>query len=267
MACGRIAYPLPMTVDPQDASFGFRDVARKEKERLVRGVFSSVAARYDLMNDLMSGGVHRIWKSTFLTRLNPRPGEFALDVAGGTGDIAMGFLDRADRRTAPGAPARAVICDINLDMLRAGAARPRARAYGARLSRVCARAEALPAPSGSADAYAIAFGIRNVADIDAALQEAYRVLRPGGRFFCLEFSHPVTEGLQAAYDLYSFNIIPRLGKWVAGDRESYQYLVESIRRFPRQDAFADMIARAGFSRVGFENLTGGVVAIHSGRRT
>jgi demethylmenaquinone methyltransferase/2-methoxy-6-polyprenyl-1,4-benzoquinol methylase len=248
------------------ASFGFRDVGRREKERLVREVFSSVADRYDVMNDLMSGGAHRLWKSAFLTRLDPRPGELLLDVAGGTGDIAAGFLARADRRPLRGPPARAVLCDINIDMLRAGSARAGADAFGPRLARVCGDAEALPFPSAAADAYAIAFGVRNVADIGAALREAYRALRPGGRFFCLEFSHPVTEGLQRAYDLYSFNVIPRLGEWVAKDRASYQYLVESIRRFPRQDAFAGMISQAGFSRVGYENLSGGIVAIHSGRR-
>ncbi|HXI87512.1 MAG TPA: class I SAM-dependent methyltransferase, partial [Parvularculaceae bacterium] len=226
-----------------------------------------VASRYDLMNDLMSAGVHRIWKSVFITRLDPQPGELLLDLAGGTGDIASGFLKRADRRTLRGrAPARAILCDINEEMLRAGKARREAAEFGARIERLCANAERLPLHDNIADAYTIAFGIRNVTDIAAALQEAFRALRPGGRFFCLEFSHPVTEGLQRLYDAYSFNVIPRLGEVVAKDRESYQYLVESIRRFPTQEAFAGMIARAGFSRVKYENLTGGVAAIHSGWR-
>lgn len=259
-----------MAESGERASFGFRDVDPREKERLVRGVFSSVAGRYDLMNDLMSGGAHRIWKSTFLTRINPRQGEFMIDVAGGTGDIAEGFLKRADGRPngreGGGARARALLCDINFDMLRAGLGRGEASEFDGRLARVCGNAEILPITSGVADAYSIAFGIRNVADIGAALSEARRVLRPGGRFFCLEFSHPITEGLQKAYDLYSFNVIPKLGEWVAKDRNSYQYLVESIRRFPKQDAFAAMIAKAGFARVKYENLTGGVVAIHSGWR-
>lgn len=249
-----------------ETSFGFRTVKSGEKARLVRGVFDSVASRYDLMNDLMSGGVHRIWKSVFLDRLAPRPGERLIDVAGGTGDIAKGFLNRADDRAGAEAkpPATAVICDINYEMLKAGAARADMKPFGERLARVTGDAESLPFPSGSADAYTIAFGIRNVTDIDEALSEAFRVLKSGGRFFCLEFSHPVTEGLQKIYDAYSFNIIPWLGEQVADDRESYQYLVESIRRFPGQEAFAARIRNAGFMRVKYENLTGGVAAIHSG---
>lgn len=250
------------------ASFGFREVPEGDKARLVRGVFDSVARRYDLMNDLMSAGVHRVWKSVFIDRLNPQPGERLLDVAGGTGDIAVAFLERADGRprAAFSPPACAIIADINAEMLQAGRGRSRAIAFGDRLSRVAGDAENLPFPDQSVDAYTIAFGIRNVTHIDRALSEARRVLKIGGRFQCLEFSAVETDGLQKLYDAYSFNVIPWLGEKVAGDRESYQYLVESIRRFPKQDRFAAMIGEAGFRRVAFENLSAGVVAIHSGRR-
>ncbi|MFN0024731.1 MAG: class I SAM-dependent methyltransferase [Parvularculaceae bacterium] len=258
-----------MTVrDDARASFGFADVASSEKARLVRGVFDSVASRYDVMNDLMSAGLHRVWKSVFIDRLNPQPGEVLLDVAGGTGDIASAFLKRADTRPRAGArpPARALIADINAEMLLAGRQRPMIDAFGDRLAHVCGDAENLPFPDRSVDAVSIAFGIRNVTHIDRALAEARRVLKTGGRFACLEFSHLATEGLQKAYDLYSFNVIPWLGERVTGDRDSYQYLVESIRRFPKQEHFAAMIGRAGLSRVSFENLSAGIVAIHVGRR-
>lgn len=245
-------------------SFGFKSVDPAEKAGLVRGVFDSVASKYDLMNDLMSGGVHRIWKDTLLTRLNPQPGQRLIDVAGGTGDVAIGFLDRADARARASVlpPTRAAICDINFEMLKAGATREKALHYGGRLTRICGDAEKLPFTDKSADAYTIAFGIRNVTDMDAALREARRVLKPGGRFVCLEFSHPITEGLQKIYDAYSFNVIPWLGEKVAGDRASYQYLVESIRKFPAQEAFAARIKAAGFARVTYENLTAGVAALH-----
>jgi demethylmenaquinone methyltransferase/2-methoxy-6-polyprenyl-1,4-benzoquinol methylase len=250
--------------DGSKSSFGFRDVPRAEKERLVRGVFSSVASRYDLMNDVMSVGLHRVWKSAFVTRVNPQAGETLIDLAAGTGDIAREFLARADERPGAAArPARALLCDINVDMLAAGASGSEAQD---RLMRVCADAGRLPLADRTADAATIAFGIRNVADIGAALSEAFRILKIGGRFWCLEFSHPVTGGLQALYDAYSFNAIPFLGEAVAKDRASYQYLVESIRRFPRQDAFAALLTKAGFARVKYENLTGGVVAIHCGWR-
>lgn len=251
-----------------ETSFGFRTVKTGEKARLVRSVFDSVAGKYDLMNDLMSGGVHRIWKSVFLDRIAPRPGEALIDVAGGTGDIAAGFLKRADELTAAAAKplAKAVICDINYEMLKAGETRPDMMALGERLTRVTGDAENLPFPDKSFDTYTIAFGIRNVTNMDAALSEARRVLKPGGRFFCLEFSHPITEGLQKAYDAYSFNVIPWLGEQVANDRESYQYLVESIRKFPAQDAFVARIRGAGFGLAKYENLTAGVAAIHSGWR-
>lgn len=259
--------PLRMSADVDDeTSFGFRTVRAGEKAGLVRAVFDSVAGNYDLMNDLMSGGVHRIWKSVFLDRVNPQPGEALIDVAGGTGDIGAGFLARADARPRAGALplASATLCDINFEMLKAGTARADAARFGARLARVTGDAQNLPFPDGCADAYTIAFGIRNVTDRRAALAEALRVLRPGGRFFCLEFSHPVTEGLQKLYDAYSFAVIPWLGELVAKDRDSYQYLVESIRRFPAQEAFAAEIRAAGFARVKYENLSAGVAAIHSG---
>ena len=244
-------------------SFGYRTVGAGEKGRLVRGVFDRVARRYDLMNDLMSGGVHRIWKSVLIDRLAPQPGRVLLDMAGGTGDIAAAYLARAAAR--PGPPARAIVCDVNYEMLRAGIDREHA-AERTGAMRLCADAEAVPMPDRSVDVYTISFGIRNVTHIHAALSEAFRVLRPGGVFACLEFSHAVTGALQTAYDAYSFNVIPWLGEQVAQDRASYQYLVESIRRFPKQDAFARMIADAGFRRVRYENLTGGVAAIHMGAR-
>ncbi len=248
------------------ASFGFQDVEAGAKAGLVRGVFDSVAANYDLMNDLMSAGVHRIWKAALIDRVNPQPGEALIDVAGGTGDIAAAFIARSDaRRRAAGAPpAHAIIADINHEMLAAGGARRAAEAKTDRMALLCADAENLPLPDASVDAYTIAFGIRNVTHIDRALAEARRVLKTGGRFFCLEFSHLETVGLQKLYDLYSFNVIPWLGETVAHDRDSYQYLVESIRRFPSQDAFAAMIREAGFARVKYENLSAGIVAIHSG---
>ncbi|MEO1135081.1 MAG: class I SAM-dependent methyltransferase [Pseudomonadota bacterium] len=252
----------------QETSFGFRTVRTEDKARLVRSVFDSVAENYDLMNDLMSGGVHRIWKSVLLDRIAPRPGETLIDVAGGTGDIALGFLTRAGARPKSEAkpPAQAVICDINYEMLKAGEVRNAAESFAGQIRRVAGDAENLPFPDKSADAYTIAFGIRNVTDMAAALREARRVLKPGGRFFCLEFSHPITESLQKIYDAYSFNVIPWLGEHVAKDRQSYQYLVESIRKFPGQEAFAGRLKAAGFSRVKYENLTMGVAAIHTGWR-
>ncbi|MEO1014672.1 MAG: class I SAM-dependent methyltransferase [Pseudomonadota bacterium] len=251
------------------ASFGFRRVRADEKAGLVRDVFDSVATRYDLMNDLMSAGTHRIWKSVLIDRMCPQPGQVLLDMAGGTGDVAAAFLRRASERTnarrAP--PASAIICDVNLEMLNAGrasGASDGAAALGA--AWVNGDAEETPFPDASFDAYAISFGIRNVTNIGKALREARRVLKYGGRFFCLEFSQPSVAALRAAYDAYSFSVIPPLGEMVMGDRESYAYLVESIRRFPTQDAFANMIRDAGFARVSFENLTGGIAAIHTGAK-
>ncbi|MEL7030014.1 MAG: class I SAM-dependent methyltransferase [Pseudomonadota bacterium] len=245
-----------------ETSFGYQKVPRGAKAGMVRRVFDAVAPRYDLMNDLMSGGVHRLWKDAMIDWLAPRPGQRLLDVAGGTGDIARRFLARAARREGP--PAEAVICDINEAMLRAGAERPASAPGAVRV--VCGDAQALPIPDASVDAYTIAFGIRNVTDMDAALVEARRVLRPGGRFLCLEFSHPTTDGLQRLYDLFSFHAIPRIGAVVAGDRAAYEYLVESIRRFPDQAAFARRIVKAGFAKTDYRNLSGGIAAMHSAWR-
>jgi demethylmenaquinone methyltransferase / 2-methoxy-6-polyprenyl-1,4-benzoquinol methylase len=243
------------------ASFGFREVPENEKEGLVKEVFSSVAARYDLMNDLMSAGVHRIWKDAMVEWLNPRPGWKVLDVAGGTGDIAFRIVEMARKR---GGEAAVTVCDINQQMLGEGVRRAEEKGERA-IEWACGNAESLPFPDNHFDAYTIAFGIRNVTHIEQALREARRVLRPGGRFLCLEFSRPTTEALRRAYDAYSFKVIPEIGQRVAGDRASYQYLVESIRRFPDQARFAGMIGDAGFSRVEVTNFAAGVAALHTGR--
>ena len=248
--------------DSSTASFGYRDVPEAEKEGLVREVFSSVAKRYDLMNDLMSGGVHRLWKAAMVEWLDPRPGRRMLDVAGGTGDIAFRIAEMARSR---GGEAGIVVCDINADMLGEGVRRAREKGEGA-VSWVCGDAEKLPVPDASMDAYTIAFGIRNVTHIQTALEEARRVLKPGGRFLCLEFSRVEAPGLDALYDAYSLNILPRLGQMVAGDAEAYRSLAESIRRFPPQREFARMIEKAGLSRVKVRNLTGGIAAMHSAWR-
>jgi demethylmenaquinone methyltransferase/2-methoxy-6-polyprenyl-1,4-benzoquinol methylase len=243
-----------------EADFGFRRVAAEEKTHLVRRVFDSVASRYDLMNDLMSGGVHRLWKARMIERLNPRPGSTLLDVAGGTGDIASRFLDRA------GPAGRAIVCDINESMIAQGRDRALDRGRLDDITWVVGDAEALPIDSASVDAYTIAFGLRNVTRIDAALAEARRVLKPGGRFLCLEFSHVVLKPLARLYAVYSDAVIPRLGALIAKDRDSYVYLVESIRRFPEQAAFIKRIEAAGFAFARHRNLSGGIAAIHSGRR-
>jgi demethylmenaquinone methyltransferase/2-methoxy-6-polyprenyl-1,4-benzoquinol methylase len=247
----------------QPTHFGFRDVPLGDKQTLVNDVFHSVASRYDLMNDLMSAGLHRLWKEVMINALNPPRSDtpFALlDVAGGTGDIAF----RAAK--AAGAGFRATVCDINSDMLSVGRERAAARHLDDRVSFVEGNAEALAFPNRRFDAYTIAFGIRNVPRIDLALAEAFRVLKPGGRFLCLEFSAVDVPGLDLIYDLFSFRVIPPLGRAVTGDAESYQYLVESIRKFPRPNAFAEMIRGAGFSRVTWQSLSGGIVALHSGWR-
>ncbi len=244
------------------ASFGFQDVDPKEKPGLVRGVFDRVASSYDLMNDVMSVGVHRLWKDMAVARLNPQPGERIVDCAGGTGDIAERLAKRARavKRRRGGADAEILIIDYNAEMVAAG----RARGLSREITWAVGDAQRLPLPDASAEAYVISFGIRNVTDISAALREARRVLKPGGRFLCLEFSRPAAPALRAAYDAYSFNVIPTLGEWVVKDRASYQYLVESIRRFPDQDRFAEMITEAGFKRAGYTNFTGGVAALHHG---
>ncbi len=252
-----------MNQPDQTTHFGFRDVALDEKQTLVNDVFRSVASRYDLMNDLMSAGLHRVWKDIMINALNPPRGDapFALlDVAGGTGDIAF----RAAKAAGPGF--RATVCDINSDMLNVGRERAAARHLDDRVSFVEGNAEALAFPDRHFDGYTIAFGIRNVPRIDLALREAYRVLKPGGRFLCLEFSTVDVPGLDRLYDLFSFKVIPPLGRAVTGDAESYQYLVESIRKFPKPAAFAEMIRTAGFSRVTWQSLSGGIVALHSGWR-
>ncbi|HUO92200.1 MAG TPA: bifunctional demethylmenaquinone methyltransferase/2-methoxy-6-polyprenyl-1,4-benzoquinol methylase UbiE [Rhizomicrobium sp.] len=244
------------------ASFGFREVPEGEKEGLVREVFSSVARNYDVMNDLMSGGVHRLWKDAFVEWLNPQPGQAFLDVAGGTGDIAFRIASLARDR---GGEADIMVCDINEAML--GEGKRRAGEMGEEAIRwVCGDAEKLPVPDQSMDAYTIAFGIRNVTHIDQALAEARRVLKPGGRFLCLEFSRVEAPGLDALYERYSFSVLPKLGEWVAQDGEAYRYLAESIRRFPAQKPFATMIEKAGLSRVKVRNLMGGIAAMHSAWR-
>lgn len=250
----------PATAKPE-ASFGFARVAQDAKQGLVNDVFARVAPRYDLMNDLMSGGLHRLWKNDLVSWLAPPKGAVAyalLDVAGGTGDVALRVLE------ASGPGASAVICDISAEMIEIG--RTRGEGERQRLSFVRGNAEGLPFAKASFDAYTIAFGMRNLTCLDAALEEAYRVLKPGGRFLCLEFSSVEVPLLDALYDAYSFNAIPVLGGLVAGDSASYRYLVESIRRFPDQKSFTQMIENAGFERVRYRNLTGGIAAIHSAWR-
>jgi demethylmenaquinone methyltransferase/2-methoxy-6-polyprenyl-1,4-benzoquinol methylase len=254
--------PSPATGTPS-TSFGFRDVREDERQGLVNDVFSRVAERYDLMNDLMSGGLHRLWKSDFVAMLNPPRGESLfklLDVAGGTGDIALRTLGAGGPRTS------AVICDISPEMLGVGRRRVADAGLSDRITLIEGNAEALPFEDKSFDAYTISFGIRNVTHIERALSEAYRVLKTGGHFLCLEFSEVQVPILDRLYDFHSFEVIPRLGELAAGDAQPYQYLVESIRKFPKQDRFADMIRQAGFANVTYRNLTGGVAAIHSGWR-
>lgn len=250
-----------MTTGSTSETFGFRKVAENERQGLVNGVFASVAERYDLMNDLMSGGLHRLWKDDFVSMIDAPRGDASfrlIDVAGGTGDIAMRFIKKA------GSGAQATICDISPEMLGVGKRRIDDAGFSSRIDCVEGNAEALPFADRSFDAYTIAFGIRNVTHIDRALAEAFRVLKIGGRLLVLEFSHVDVPMLDRLYDFHSFEVIPRLGKLAAGDADSYRYLVESIRQFPKQDAFAGMITGAGFERVSFRNLTGGIAAIHSG---
>ncbi len=248
-----------MADEKPTASFGFRNVAEDEKSRLVGEVFTSVARRYDVMNDLMSMGVHRLWKDALIDWLAPSAGMQLLDVAGGTGDIAFRFLERLGAKTG-----NAVVCDINAEMLTVGRERARERKVAERVTFSCGDAEKLPMPDASFDAYTIAFGIRNVTHIDKALAEAHRVLKPGGHFLCLEFSKVNDALLSNLYDLWSFNVIPVIGQAVTNDRASYQYLVESIRRFPPQKDFADLITALGFKQTKWRDMTGGIVAMHSG---
>ena len=246
--------------EESEASFGFASVSAPAKQGLVNEVFARVARRYDLMNDLMSGGLHRLWKDDLIGWLAPPKGPHPyalLDVAGGTGDIASRFLQ------AGGSGSRAVICDISAEMIEAGRVRS---SEGERLAFVRGNAEVLPFASNSFDAYTIAFGMRNLTHMEAALGEAFRVLKPGGRFLCLEFSAVETPLLDTLYDAYSMSAIPALGALVSGDADSYRYLVESIRRFPDQKSFMGMIENAGLERVRYRNLTGGIAAIHSGWR-
>ncbi|MDO9526322.1 MAG: bifunctional demethylmenaquinone methyltransferase/2-methoxy-6-polyprenyl-1,4-benzoquinol methylase UbiE [Gemmobacter sp.] len=245
------------STDDKTTHFGFRDVPEGDKAGMVHGVFTKVASKYDIMNDVMSMGIHRIWKDAMMDWLAPRPGQRLLDVAGGTGDVAFRFLRRAGH-------AEAVVCDMTESMLIAGRMRAEADSMADSLDWVVGDAMALPFADNSFDVYTISFGIRNVTRINDALREAYRVLRPGGRLMVLEFSQIPNDMMQKAYDLYSFNVIPVMGQIVAGDRDSYQYLVESIRKFPDQDTFAAMIRDAGFGQVKYRNLTMGIAALHSG---
>ncbi|WP_071795374.1 bifunctional demethylmenaquinone methyltransferase/2-methoxy-6-polyprenyl-1,4-benzoquinol methylase UbiE [Natronohydrobacter thiooxidans] len=247
-----------MTGTDRTTHFGFQTVDEDQKAGLVQGVFTSVASKYDVMNDLMSVGIHRIWKDAMMDWLAPRPGQKLLDVAGGTGDVAFRFLGRA------GESAQATVLDLTESMLIAGQQRAEAANMAHQLDWIVGDAMALPFAANTFDVYTISFGIRNVTRIEEALSEAFRVLRPGGRLMVLEFSQIPNELLQKAYDLYSFNVIPAMGQIVTGDRDSYQYLVESIRRFPDQDRFAEMIRAAGFEQVKYRNLSMGIAALHSG---
>ncbi len=242
----------------QQTHFGYQNVATSKKETLVRGVFDSVASQYDLMNDLMSGGIHRLWKKVFVERLNPQPDMALLDLGGGTGDIAFRFLESGGENV--------VVCDINKEMLSVGRDRALDRGILDDPRWICGNAESLPFDDSLMDAYTAAFCLRNVTDLPAALAEAKRVLRPGGRFLCLEFSQISLPMFDKLYDLYSFNILPLLGQVVANDRDAYQYLAESIRRFPPQKDFAGMIADAGLDNVSYQNVSGGIAAIHSAWR-
>ena len=244
-------------------TFGFQRVTSDQRQGLVNEVFSRVAENYDLMNDIMSGGLHRLWKNDLINWMAPPVSEQSfhlLDVAGGTGDVALKFLN------AGGPGCDATLCDINIEMLKAGRSKAKLQAPLSAMTYVQGNAEHLPLPDRSFQAYTIAFGIRNVTNIQTALNEAYRVLEIGGRFMCLEFSEVEVPILDKVYDAFSFNAIPQLGKLIANDEESYRYLVESIRNFPKQKKFASMIEKAGFEQVTYRNLSGGIAAIHSGWR-
>lgn len=255
--------------NPESTWFGQKEVTAKEKTERVIGVFDSVAERYDIMNDLMSGGIHRIWKNNFVRMIRPRahiggtPLHY-LDVAGGTGDIAFRIRQKVENPSGilPGI----TLCDLNDNMLSVGRNRAIDRGWINDFNWVTGNAESLPLPDNCVDVYTIAFGLRNVTHIDTALREAFRVLKPGGRFFCLEFSHVQPDFLAKAYDLYSYNVIPRIGKLVANDTESYQYLVESIRKFPSQRKLQLRMQDAGFSAVRYHNFSAGIAAVHQGTK-
>ena len=236
--------------------FGFRDVPVNEKQDMVKAVFGSVAGSYDIMNDLMSLGIHRLWKDALIEWMAPRPGQSLIDLAGGTGDVALRFLKAGGDSVK--------IIDINTDMLAAGQKRDDLKHYGDRLEWIEGNAESLPVEDASVDRVTIAFGLRNVTDRMAALKDCLRVLKPGGRFCCSEFSHVENALFSRLYDGWSFGVLPQIGGVVAGDKPAYQYLVESIRKFPTQDALVDMMQDAGFAQVRYKNLTGGIAAIHSG---
>ncbi|MDP6344676.1 MAG: class I SAM-dependent methyltransferase [Alphaproteobacteria bacterium] len=240
------------------ADFGFQEVPRGEKTARVRGVFDSVASRYDLMNDLMSGGLHRLWKDALITWLRPRREMHLLDLAGGTGDIAFRFLH--------GGGGRATVTDINREMLAVGRVRAARRRLAGEIDWLCANGEALPMPDASVDAVTCAFGIRNMTEKERALADIRRVLKPGGRFLCLEFSRLALPGWEEVYEAYSFGVVPRLGRYVARDEEAYRYLAESIRTFPDQERFAAMLGEAGLGNVTWRNLSGGIAAMHSAWR-
>jgi demethylmenaquinone methyltransferase/2-methoxy-6-polyprenyl-1,4-benzoquinol methylase len=259
LAARRYGRAIMIEQNSDSIDFGFRDVPTRDKAKLVRGVFDSVASRYDLMNDLMSGGLHRFWKASLISDLAPRAGERLADIAGGTGDIAFRAQDWAKGGLA------AVVIDANAEMVAVGRNRSLDRGIQG-VSWVTGDAERLPLPDGCADAVTISFGLRNVTDRLAALKDMRRVLKPGGRFFCLEFSHLADPSLQDLYDRYSFAVIPKLGKLTTGDAESYQYLIESIRKFPRQPELASLMKLAGFEQVSWRDMTQGAVALHRGWR-
>lgn len=246
-----------MTDEQKTTHFGFQTVNETEKAGMVHGVFTKVASKYDIMNDVMSMGIHRVWKDAMMDWLAPRPGTKLLDVAGGTGDVSFRYLKRAP-------DAHATVLDMTESMLVEGRQRAEADRMAEHLDWVVGDAMALPFPANSFDVYTISFGIRNVTRVQDALNEAYRVLRPGGRLMVLEFSQLPNELMQKAYDLYSFNVIPVMGQIIAGDRDSYQYLVESIRKFPDQETFLGMIRQAGFQQAKYRNLSMGIAALHSG---
>lgn len=254
-----------MTQNPESLWFGETAVTPDEKTAKVHGVFEGVARNYDLMNDLMSGGVHRLWKDSFVRRIRPRAGLKYLDVAGGTGDIAFRIRRKIGAPKAGTGP-DITLCDLTYNMLEVGRDRAIDKGWLNDFEWVTGNAESLPFPDKSFDVYTISFGLRNVTRIDDALCEARRVLKPGGRFFCLEFSHVENPLFAKAYDAYSYGIIPRIGQVVAKDRDSYQYLVESIRKFPTQMALKRRLLESGFDRADYENMTGGIACIHSATR-